>query len=161
MPHSQTGNSIKGQFSLVLNTARRGPYSCRVAALGWEQDADDTAFRPESPGDYGESGEDERSEDVKGVCAVTADGGAGGGCAGEVEEDAGIGPFLEARKTRHENGNGSHRFPESQDREEVEWVAKFRHDTVWVSPKLPDLREAAASDKKRDERSHGPVENVS
>ena len=96
---------------------------------------------------------------MKGVSAVTADRSAGCGRACQVKEDAGIRPFLEPRKTRHEYGNGPKHLPKSQDGKEVQWVAKDGHDAMGVAPKLRHLRDAAASDKKRYEYGRGPISN--
>src|SRR5260370_40272195 len=37
-------------------------------------------------------------------------------------------PFLEARKPRHKESDGSQQLPHSQDGEQVHWVAKLHHD---------------------------------
>src|SRR6202035_4051891 len=115
------------------------------------EDADDTALRSQRPRCHSKTSNNERGDDVKGVNAVNTDCSDGCGCACQVEEDAGIRPFLEPRKTRHEYGNGSKHLPKSQDGKEVHWVAKDGHDAMGVGEILCDLRDSAASDKKRYE----------
>ena len=85
---------------------------------------------------------------MKSVSAVTADRGAGYCRASHVEEDAGVRPFLESWKTRHEYGNGSKHFPGSDDRKEVHWIAKLRHHAVGVVLILEYLRSTAAHKKR-------------
>src|SRR5580658_97889 len=96
---------------------------------------------------------------MEAVSAVATDCGAGCGCACEVKEDAGIRPFFEPWKTRHEYGNGSRNFPETQNGEEVHGVIEERHDAMRVDPILPNLRGAAAADKKRDKAGHCPIDD--
>src|ERR1700691_4809562 len=104
-----------GRFSVSYFLSR----ACR-----WKEDADGAAWGSQRPRRHGKTTNDERGDDVKGVCAVTAGRGAGEDCACQVEKDAGIGPFLEPRKARHEDGNGPKHLPDAQDGEEVHWVAK-------------------------------------
>ena len=96
---------------------------------------------------------------MKGVSAVDPDRGDGGDRACQIEEDAGIGPFLEPRKTRREYGDGSKYLPKTQDGEEVHRVAENGHDAVGIGVILPHLRNTAASDKERYEDSHSPIRN--
>ena len=96
----------------------------RAAILHQDEGADGTAFRSKGPRCHSKNSKDERGDDVKGVNAVTTDCSARRGRACQVEEDAGIRPFLEPRKTRHEYGNGSKRFPNAEDGQEVWRVAK-------------------------------------
>ena len=98
---------------------------------------------------------------MKGVNAVTSNRRARRGCACQIKEDTGICPFLEPRKTRHEDGNGSKHFPKSEDRKEVHRVAKDGHDTMGVAQKLDHLRGAAASDKKCYQYGRCPIRNRS
>ena len=96
---------------------------------------------------------------MKGVNAVTADRSAGCGRACQVEEDAGICPFLEPRKTRHEYGNGPKHFPKSQDGKELHWVAKDGHYAMDVALKLCHLRDTAASNSTGYEYGSSPISN--
>ena len=98
---------------------------------------------------------------MKGVNAVTSNRRARRGCACQIKEDTGICPFLEPRKTRHENGNGSKHFPKSEDGKEVHRVAKDGNDTMGVAQKLDHLRGAAASDKKCYQYGRCPIRNRS
>src|SRR5260370_25912211 len=132
-----------------------GPSQCsllsrldRHAGFRRKEDADGTAFWPQRPRCHSKTSKDERGEDVKGVSAVATDRCAGCGRACQVEEYAGIRPFLEPWKARHEYGNGSKRLPKSQDGKEVHWVAKDGHDAMGVAEILCDLRDPAASVKK-------------
>ncbi len=101
---------------------------------------DRTAGRPECPGGDGDGGEDEGCEDVEAIGAVPADRGAGGCGAGEVEEDSGVGPLLEERAARDEDGDGSEELPDAEDGEEVRWVAELRaHGPVRIGAVLQDL----------------------
>ena len=97
---------------------------------------------------------------MKGVSAVTADRNNGCDRASQVEEDAGIRPFLEPRITRRQDGNGSQHLPKSQDGEEVQRIAKDRNDAVRVGAILPHLRDAAASDEKRYQYGRRPISYV-
>ena len=96
---------------------------------------------------------------MKAVSAVTANRSAGRGRACQVKEDAGIRPFLQPRKARHEDGNGPEHFPKSQDAEEVHWVAKQGNYAMGFAQKLSDLRSPTASDKKRYEYGRCPISN--
>src|SRR5437870_5065038 len=100
----------------------------RPAICRWNEGADDAAFRSKRPRCHSKTSKDERGEDVKGVNAVNANRSDGCDCACQIKEDAGIRPFLEPRKTRHEYGNGSKRLPKSQDAKEVHRVVKDGHD---------------------------------
>ena len=92
----------RATIEVVLQAPGGFRCSClyRPAVCRWNEGADDTAFRSQRPRCHSKTSKEERGEDVKGVSAVTADRSAGCGRACQVEEDAGIRPFLEPRKTR-------------------------------------------------------------
>ena len=50
-------------------------------------------------------------------------------------------------------------FQNPRMRKEVHWVAKDGHDAMRVGRILPDLRDAAASDRKRYEYGRSPISN--
>ena len=97
---------------------------------------------------------------MKGVNAVTVDGGDGCNRACEVKEDAGVCPFFEPRKTRHEYGNRSKHFPNAQNGHEVRGVAEDAHEAIDSALHMRHLSEASAFDKKRDEYGGSPISNV-
>src|ERR1700735_210225 len=131
----------------------------RPGVWPWNKDADGAAWRSQRPRCHCKTGNQERSDDVKAVSAINADCDAGYSGACQVEEDAGIRPFLEPRKTRHEYGNGSEHFPNSDDRKEIHRIAKLGHYTVRVGLILCYLRNAPGL-KKRYEYGSGPISNV-
>src|SRR6202046_3013659 len=130
----------------------------RPGVWPWNKDADGAAWRSQRPRCHCKTGNQERSDDVKAVSAINADCDAGYSGACQVEEDAGIRPFLEPRKTRHEYGNGSEHFPNSDDRKEIHWIAKTRHPHMGGVLKLCHLRNAPAHEK-RNEYGSRPISN--
>ena len=77
--------------------------ACRLGG----KDGDGAALRSQNPRRNRKQGEEERSEDVETVSPILADRHTGCCCAGQIEDDAGVGPFLEARKARGQDGDGS------------------------------------------------------
>src|ERR1017187_2170453 len=132
---------------------------CSFPALRRKQHADFTAFRPQRPRCHQESINDQRGDHMKVVSAVTAHRSAGCDRTCQVKEDARIDPLFEQRITWRQDRNGPKHLPESQDGEEIHWVAKLGHHAMGVNPKLPKLRESAASDKECDEDCHRPINN--
>src|ERR1700733_8954403 len=123
-----------------------------------KEDADCAAWRSQCPRCHSKDSNQERCDNVKAVSAVNADCDARYGGACEVEEDAGIRPFLEPWKTRHQYGNGSKYFPNSDDRKEVHRIAELGHYAVRVALELQYLRDASAHEK-RHEYGRSPVSN--
>src|SRR3954471_7774083 len=99
-------------------------WSRRCDVFGRIDYTEGAAWRTHCPRGEHESGDDERSDDVKAVRTIAAAHAVGGSCAGEVEEDAGVGPFFEAGEAGYENGERSEEFPEAEDGKEVHGVAK-------------------------------------
>lgn len=97
---------------------------------------------------------------MKAVSTVTAAERTRGSRSGQVKENAGIGPFLQQRKTRYQNRDGSQGFPKSEDGHEVHRIAKHRHHAMGVGRILCDLHNPPASNKKRDEYGRYPIRNL-
>src|ERR1700735_3562617 len=91
----------------------------RPGVWPWNKDADGAALRAQRPKSPRKTRHQKRGGDVKTVRHINADCDAGYSGACQVEEDAGIRPFLEPRKTRHEYGNGSAPFPNSDECKEI------------------------------------------
>ena len=98
---------------------------------------------------------------MKGVSAMIADRGVGCGCACQVEDDAGIRPFLEPRKTRHEYRDWPKHFPNAQYGYKVGWVAKDMHKAIDSALHADNLSNTAAAYKKRYEYGRSPISDAS
>lgn len=113
-----------------------GPSPC----FGGKEDAERAALWPKRPRRNHENGKEEIDEDVKRVSAVVSHCGVRCGRSRHIEEDAGIGPFLESRKARYGYGYGSQHLPDSKDGQEVRRVAEDLHDALDVTLQVRQFR---------------------
>ncbi len=93
--------------------------------LGGKEDSQGPALWSKCPRSDCENGDDEGPDEGARVIAARR---ARCSCTRHFEESASIRLFLEPRKTRHKQGDGSKQLPPSQDREQVHRIAKVRYD---------------------------------
>jgi hypothetical protein len=110
----------------------------------------------ECPGCDGESREGEGDDDVECAGAVVCAGGVGNGGAGEVEENAGVGPFFEARETGDQDGDEAEDFPDAEEGHDVWAVPEEGHSFDGVGG-AEELADAAGEEEEREEGGGGPV----
>ncbi len=130
----------------IKGTRRPNSILGKIAPRGW-------AEGPGGEGDAGHHGEVYQCADVyESRCQVGSD------RTGEIEDCPGIGPFLQSRKPRNDQGNGAEELPDPQDREEVLRVAEPIHSHAHV--RNPEHVPDTSQDELEFEQSGGyPIGN--
>jgi hypothetical protein len=150
---------VMQSIGFALQSVKRGNAVLvlyRPTVFRWNEDADHTAWRSQRPRCHGKAGNDERRDDMK-CLTGTANRCPGCGGASQVEEDAGIRPFLKPRKTRHKDCDGSKHFPNAKYGHKVQRVAKDVYKAIDIVLQMRHLGDTAASYRQGYEYGRYPI----